>query len=713
MPQPFHDSAAISQDGDDFSAAQKPVGFLRWKNMQGQITYEEPIIYGNELIIGRDPGPVSGSDPASVQKIFIPDDASHPFVSKRHFRIYSIIFDKNERSIQPLIYCEDLESTNGTYVNDLCIGMIGQERIAHLLCHGDVIEVRPHWQFQLYQPSQYPTSDPQGQPEDLEYFSDRYIVSSRMLGSGQYGAVFLATEKATFKQTACKIIDFRSSADQRLQITETLLDNTSIRELSADEKDTVRREISILSQLSHPHIVNLRKAFYSETTMYAFTDLAPGGDLFSYIDANGGPLTDCHTRIVVRQLVLAVQYLHSEGIVHRDIKPENVLIMHTDLGGRVVLTDFGFAIDARRKCGRMMSKLGTPGYCAPEVDTIVPSKDGYTSAVDIWSLGVVTAVLLTNDAILPRGSTAISQLQLVQLFQGLEDGTKQEIWETLSSRALRFLQKLLVINAVDRLTATEALEHSWFTKPLSEAAAIKDCCAKIIRFWKQRDNDEVIERLPHVGQSRQDDHYRRASRSKKRFPDTSSSYFGLDRYLRPRRPSHRRTLLEGLSKTRSPFVISSNEPGISQPQIVLTDGSDIFGKSPDTQPEEQQPSYFKPISPIATTPSIVQPERNDLFNLGDHDPAVSVLESPSGVDKESTDLKSDLKNANRKRVRWESEDPEDKSLWDEVAKNGPKWQSARDFGIAVMKRKMEVRQSGGKQDPNHPSLTIRTSSRSV
>ena len=98
---------------------------------------------------------------------------------------------------------------------------------------------------------------------------------------------------------------------------------------------------------------------------YAFTDLAPGGDLFSYIDANGGPLTDCHTRIVVRQLVLAVQYLHSQGIVHRDIKPENVLIMHTDLGGRVVLTDFGFAIDTRRNSGRMMSKLGTPGYCAP------------------------------------------------------------------------------------------------------------------------------------------------------------------------------------------------------------------------------------------------------------------------------------------------------------------------------------------------------------
>ncbi|PVH81691.1 Pkinase-domain-containing protein [Cadophora sp. DSE1049] len=448
--------------------------------------------------------------------------------------------------------------------------------------------------------------------------------------------------------------------------------------------------------------------------MYAFTDLAPGGDLFSYIDANGGPLTDCHTRIVVRQLVLAVQYLHSEGIVHRDIKPENVLIMHTDLGGRVVLTDFGFAIDARRNRGRMMSKLGTPGYCAPEVDAIEPSKVGYTSAVDMWSLGVVTAVLLTNDAILPRDSTAISQLELVQLFQRLEDGTKQEVWETLSSRALRFLRKLLVINAADRLTAAEALEHSWFTKPFSEAAAIKECCAKIIRFWKQRDSDEAIERLPHVRQNQQDEHYRRGSRSKKKFPDASSSvYFGLERHLRPPKPSQRRTLLEGLSKTRSPFVNTSRKPRVSQPQIMSTHGSDIFGKSPDTQPEEQLPSDFEPVSLIPTAPSRARSEKIDLSSLGDRDPTGSNLESPSGVDEESADLKSDLKSANRKRVRWESEDPEEKSLRDEVAKIGPRWQSAKDFGIAVLKRKIEVKQLGEKGEPSHPSLAIRTSSRSV
>ncbi|KAK0099852.1 Meiosis-specific serine/threonine-protein kinase mek1 [Cadophora gregata f. sp. sojae] len=591
--------------------------------------------------------------------------------------------------------------------------MIGRERIAHLLCHGDVIEVRPHWRFRLYQPSWYPTSDNKGQPEDLEYFRDRYIVSNRMLGSGQYGAVFLATEKATFKQTACKVIDFRSSADQRLQIANKSLDETDTRELSANEKATVKREISILSQLSHPHVVNLRKAFCSDTTMYVFTDLAPGGDLFSYIDANGGPLTDCHTRIVLRQLVMAVQYLHSEGIVHRDIKPENVLIMHTDLGGRVVLTDFGFAIDARQNRGRMMSKLGTPGYCAPEVDTIEPSNVGYTSAVDMWSLGVVTAVLLTNDAILPRDSTSVSQLELVKLFHGLEDGTKQEIWENLSLRALRFLQKLLVINAADRLTATEALEHSWFTKPPSEAAAIKDCCAKIIRFWKQRDNDEVIESLPHSRQSQQDEHYRQASRSKKKFPDTSSVYFSLDRHLRPPKASQRRTLLQGLSKTGSPFVATLNYPRAFQPQIMSTYGNDIFGKSPDTQREHKPPSDFNSVSHMSTTPTIPLSERNVLPNLAECEATDLTLDSVSRIDAESVDLKSDFKNVNRKRVRWESEDPEENNLRDEVANIGPKWQSARDFGIAVRKKKMEIEQFRDKGEPTHPSLTIRTSSRSV
>lgn len=73
-------------------------------------------------------------------------------MSKQHFRIYSVLYEKAHRAtVPPLVYCEDLESLNGTYVNDVLIGKIGQERIGHLLCDGDVIEIRPFWKFRFHQ----------------------------------------------------------------------------------------------------------------------------------------------------------------------------------------------------------------------------------------------------------------------------------------------------------------------------------------------------------------------------------------------------------------------------------------------------------------------------------------------------------------------------------------------------------------------------------
>ena len=98
---------------------------------------------------------------------------------------------------------------------------------------------------------------------------------------------------------------------------------------------------------------------------YMLTELAPGGDLFSYLDYHGGCLTDWHSRAISRQIVLGIQYMHSISIAHRDIKPENVLVMQTDFGGRVVLTDFGFANYVNQRTGRLFSRVGTAGFIAP------------------------------------------------------------------------------------------------------------------------------------------------------------------------------------------------------------------------------------------------------------------------------------------------------------------------------------------------------------
>ena len=84
-----------------------------------------------------------------VSDVVIEDDR----VSKQHFRIYPIIYDKETRPDEPpLIYCEDLQSFNGTFVNDVLIGNIYSEKVGHLLSDGDVVEIRPHWKFRFHQP---------------------------------------------------------------------------------------------------------------------------------------------------------------------------------------------------------------------------------------------------------------------------------------------------------------------------------------------------------------------------------------------------------------------------------------------------------------------------------------------------------------------------------------------------------------------------------
>lgn len=93
-------------------------------------------------------------------------------------------------------------------------------------------------------------------------------------------------------------------------------------------------------------------------------ELAPGGDLMSFVTARGGYLTDLHARVIVRQVAIAVHYLHSKSIVHRDLKPDNILVMHTGIGHRVVVTDFGCA-SLIRPGGRMASQVGTWDYIAP------------------------------------------------------------------------------------------------------------------------------------------------------------------------------------------------------------------------------------------------------------------------------------------------------------------------------------------------------------
>ena len=89
------------------------------------------------------------------------------------------------------------------------------------------------------------------------------------------------------------------------------------------------------------------------------------GDLFSYIEAQGGKLPDVEVAVIVRQVTIALRFLHDKNIVHRDLKPDNILMTKLASGCRVVLTDFGGARMIEHERTRMSTLVGTYGYTAP------------------------------------------------------------------------------------------------------------------------------------------------------------------------------------------------------------------------------------------------------------------------------------------------------------------------------------------------------------
>ncbi|TFK85275.1 kinase-like protein, partial [Polyporus arcularius HHB13444] len=152
--------------------------------------------------------------------------------------------------------------------------------------------------------------------------------------------------------------------------------------------EDLRKEIDVLSRLRHRYIVQFKEAVYGDRSVGIVMEFVPGGDLGAYMDEHG-LLQEAQVKRFTYQICKALAYLHREGIVHRDLKPENVL-MTNDEPRTVKLADFGLA-KAVHSMTCLRTRCGTPLYMAPEVSD--QTVEGYTKAVDSWSLGVMVCVM--------------------------------------------------------------------------------------------------------------------------------------------------------------------------------------------------------------------------------------------------------------------------------------------------------------------------------
>lgn len=195
----------------------------------------------------------------------------------------------------------------------------------------------------------------------------------RVLGKGGYGKVF-QVKKGTGSDQG-KIFAMKVLRKAKIVI---------------NQKDTAhtKAERNILESIKHPFIVDLIYAFQTEGKLYLILEYLPGGELFMHLEREGifSEDTAC---FYLAEITMALEHLHSYGIIYRDLKPENILL---DKDGHVKLTDFGLCKEALEDGETTHTFCGTVEYMAPEVLL----RSGHAKSVDWWSLGALMFDMLTG-----------------------------------------------------------------------------------------------------------------------------------------------------------------------------------------------------------------------------------------------------------------------------------------------------------------------------
>lgn len=209
---------------------------------------------------------------------------------------------------------------------------------------------------------------------------------------------------------------------------------------------------------------------------YIIEELITGGDLMSFIERNDWRVDAEESCLIVYHILQAVLYLHQKGITHRDLKPENILMSSTASGARVIVTDFGGSTrrttEGKGVSSRMQTMTGTAHYEAPEIrgKNSLVQEPGYTNAVDMWSIGCVTAAMLIGRPAfaLSQASTSRQDSAARVIAAAAECDLRvldrPEVWGDIDVQAKEFIRRLLVLDERARLTARQALEHNWFTQ---------------------------------------------------------------------------------------------------------------------------------------------------------------------------------------------------------------------------------------------------------
>jgi len=222
-----------------------------------------------------------------------------------------------------------------------------------------------------------------------------------------------------------------------------------------------RREVSLHWKATEcPYIVNIidiyENKFGKENCLLVVMECMEGGELFERIQQRAdNPFTEREAATTVRMMCLALQHLHAMNIAHRDLKPENLLYQSNSSNAPLKLTDFGFAKETVSVS--LQTPCYTPYYVAPEV--LGPEK--YDKSCDMWSMGVITYIMLCGyPPFYSNRGAAISPGMKGRIRKGAYTFPDGE-WKNVSENAKSLIKGLLKTEPKDRLTINDVMNSPW------------------------------------------------------------------------------------------------------------------------------------------------------------------------------------------------------------------------------------------------------------
>ncbi|CCO29181.1 classical protein kinase C [Rhizoctonia solani AG-1 IB] len=255
-----------------------------------------------------------------------------------------------------------------------------------------------------------------------------------VLGKGNFGKVMLAEEKKTNSLYAIKVLK-----------KEFVIDH--------DEVESTRSEKRVFlaaARERHPFLLGLHSCFQTETRIYFVMEYVSGGDLMLHIQRKQFSLRQA--KFYACEVLLALQYFHSQGIIYRDLKLDNILLT---LDGHVKVADYGLCKENMEYGQTTSTFCGTPEFMAPEILL----EQRYGRAVDWWAFGVLTYEMLLGQSPF-RGDDEDEIFDAI-----LEDEPLYPI--TMPRDAVSILQRLLTRDPNKRLgsgptDAEEIKAHPFF-----------------------------------------------------------------------------------------------------------------------------------------------------------------------------------------------------------------------------------------------------------